>query len=95
MECFSPGSGQPTWHSVPDMRTPRSNFAIAVVNDEIVVMGGCGEFHYTRPIGKCEVYNPASNTWTDLPDMKVKRAAMGQAVVLRRDNMPNRPTILT
>ena len=93
MECFSPGSGQPTWHSVPDMRTPRSNFAATVVEGKILVIGGFDEFE--RPTGKCEVFCPASNTWTDLPDMKVKRAAMGQAVVIMRDNMPNRPTILT
>ncbi len=93
VEGFSPRSRQPTWHSVPDISTPRFSFAVAVLVGKILVMGGC--YGFELPTGKSEEFCPASNTWTDLPDMKVKRAAMGQAVALTRDNMPNRPTILT
>ena len=94
VECFSPGvsgSGRPTWHSVPDMRTPRSNFAAAVLEGKIVVLGG-----YIEPTvsGKCEVYCPTSNTWSDVPDMQLMRSALSQ-VVLTWDSMPSLPTILT
>ena len=36
VECFTPGPVL-TWHQVPDMEIPRSNFAMSVVEGKILV----------------------------------------------------------
>ena len=78
VECFTPGSGAVTWHRVPDMVTPRSNFSMVVVDGKILVAGG-----YSEPtvISKCELYDPQSNTWSELPDMLSSRSALAAVVI--------------
>lgn len=45
VECFTPGATRVVWHTgVPDMITPRSNFAVSVINDKIVVSGESQDF---------------------------------------------------
>lgn len=94
VECFTPGAPaagfRPTWHSVPDMLTARSNFSVTVVEGKIFVSGG-----YVEPTvtGLCEMYCPVTNTWTCLPDMNLERSALNQ-VVVTWDNVDDLPSYL-
>lgn len=49
-----------TWSSIPDMYTPRSNYAIAVIDDMIFVMGG---YNGTTTVCHVECYCAKNNEW--------------------------------
>ena len=84
VECFSFGPGGVTRHQVPDMATARSNFAMVVIDNQILVAGG-----YSDPtvISRCELYSPRSNTWSEAADMPSSKSALDAVAVPGSNNL--------
>jgi kelch-like protein 10 len=78
VECFTPGVTRAVWHQVPDMKHPRSNFSVSVMDNKIYVSGG-----YADPSvsSACEMYCPVTNTWTEIPDMHHQKSALAQITI--------------
>jgi hypothetical protein len=55
-----------TWIRGPDMLKPRAWGKAVVLNGEIYVLGGCGDYTYSPGYhGGCEVYDPSANSWSN------------------------------
>jgi N-acetylneuraminic acid mutarotase len=74
---------------VAPILTPRGGAAGALLGGKIYVFGGEGNdadpngiFHET------EVYDPALDTWTALPDMALPRHGFGAAVIGNKIYLP-------
>jgi len=67
-----------TWHEVAPMPLARSDLGAAVVDGEIYVFGGCRVTKGGQTfLHNVNVYDPATNTWSDAPaDMPTARAGM-------------------
>jgi len=79
LERYEPGSG---WTNLPVMPTARAGHAAAAADGHLVVLGGEG--NTARPDGvfpQVEVYDPATNRWTALPNMAVPRHGIGAVAV--------------
>ena len=57
-------------HMLPPMRYGRWQCAAVAVGNNIVVLGGCGERGYLKPV---ESFNFERNTWQELPEMSQTR----------------------
>lgn len=57
-EKYNPGTN--TWTPIPEMYSPRSNFAIEVIDDMIFAMGG---FNGVTTIYHVECYDQRTNEW--------------------------------
>ncbi|VDP15736.1 unnamed protein product, partial [Soboliphyme baturini] len=69
---YDPRVGQ--WQSVEPMINPRSNFGIAVIdNDQILVAGG---YNGVTTVALCELYEPRVECWQRLPPMRISRSAL-------------------
>ena len=65
-----------SWSEVAPMHSQHGNTAaVGVIDDKIYVAGG------TPDEGGLEVYNPATNTWTNLASMSVARNHTGGGVI--------------
>ena len=73
------------WERVADVRKGRAGFAAVAVCDSIVIYGGedPGKSS-TGTVEETERYDPRSNVWSRLPDMRTPRHGLGGAVVGRR-----------
>lgn len=67
---FDPFSNQ--WSRVASMRVARANFACAVVHDKVYVAGGCN-LSCSKPLRDVEVYDPAEDSWQDIPPLPSAR----------------------
>ncbi len=68
-----------SWSDVAPMRFQHANTAaVGVINDKIYVAGGNGPNMNQTEL---EVYDPALNTWTQLPSMSVPRNHTGGGVI--------------
>lgn len=76
MEAYNPVAN--TWHTVPTMFSPRSNFGIEVVDDLLFVVGGFNGFTTTFSV---ECYDENTNEWYDVQDMGIYRSALSCCVV--------------
>jgi len=67
--------------------TPRSMFAVSVVNGKIYAIGGedknTNVYNIIKPLGvsTVEEYDPIRDIWTRKPDMPTKRCCLSTAVV--------------
>ncbi len=76
LEVFDPSTG--VWQVLPSMPTPRGGIAAAVLDGELVVVGGEGK---DATFEQAEAYDPASSTWRALPDMPLPRHGLGAVTV--------------
>lgn len=71
------------WESVKPMSTGRSNFSMVVLRGLIYAIGGESELQNT--LNSVEVYDPATNDWTQGPAMNIRRKDAG--VVVHEDKI--------
>ena len=74
------------WKLISKIPTERKDFSIAVVNDEIYLIGGTRFGSRKGPFGMSlvEIYNPQNNSWRKGADMPTARAASATAVIYDR-----------
>lgn len=75
-EVYNPRTN--TWHVVPSMRSPRSNFGIEVVDNCLFVAGG---YNGVTTIPDVEFYNITTGEWLIAPAMTISRSALSCCVV--------------
>lgn len=61
------------WFKCAPMHTPQFDFACTVCDNKIYVNGGQCTLASARGISLAEVYDPAQNLWTTLPNMSTSR----------------------
>ncbi|XVF40556.1 hypothetical protein PTKIN_Ptkin01aG0123200 [Pterospermum kingtungense] len=61
------------WHKCAPLGIPRYDFACAVCENKIYVAGGKSNLGSPRGISSAEVYDPALDEWTPLPNMSTLR----------------------
>lgn len=66
---YNPGTD--SWASVASMNVARNQAAVAVADGKLWVVGGSGTASDFDPLSSAEVYDPGTNTWTNLPDAPV------------------------
>jgi hypothetical protein len=66
------------WESAGAMSTPRRSHAATLLEDgRVLVVGGIGESDSTtipNYLANAEIYDPATNRWSPVPDMTIRRA---------------------
>ncbi|KAL1462179.1 hypothetical protein MTO96_027194 [Rhipicephalus appendiculatus] len=72
-----------TWTSLPNMYTPRSNFAIAIIDNLVFAIGG---FNGQSTTNLVECYDPSTNQWCEATDMNEARSALAACVI---SGLPN------
>jgi N-acetylneuraminic acid mutarotase len=71
-----------TWMEKADMSAKRWGVSAAVVDGKIYAIGGAEELEGEQPIfPPPEVYDPATDTWTELTDMQVPRMWLSSSAV--------------
>lgn len=71
-EIFDPGTG--VWSMVAAMKKPRySHGLIALRNGKVLAIGGCSAHWGTRPIVDVEMYDPLSDSWSDVASLPNSR----------------------
>ena len=92
LEEYDPASN--TWTRKAGMPTGRSGAAGAVVGDCLYVFGGEG--NTSDPAGifhQVEAYEPATNTWRELPPMQTARHGISAAVRVNVIHLPGGATL--
>lgn len=72
------------WVEVASMKVPRAGMCVAAVNGLLYVSGGRSSSHdFLAPgtLDSVEVYNPHSDTWTEIGNMITSRCEGGVAVL--------------
>ncbi|MCK4366438.1 MAG: PKD domain-containing protein [Thermoplasmata archaeon] len=69
-----------TWINKTLMPFARHNFAVAVVNDKIYVIGGSNSMIDCPTLNLVEEYDPATDTWTQKADMPTYREGLTATV---------------
>lgn len=83
---YSPETGR--WEELPSMRVARGSPAAAPIDGKIYVIGGSsGEQGSTEPTATVEIYDVATGSWADGPDLRTPRhhhaaAASGDRIVV-------------
>merc|ERR1712066_1121517 len=75
-ECYTHDTN--SWQSVANMLNPRSNFGIAVVDQQIIAIGGFNGFQTTFNV---EAYDDETDEWYEIADMSIFRSALACCVV--------------
>jgi len=71
---------QNTWTDKSAMPTARGGTAAGIVDEKIIVVGGEGNAAVSSGVfPQTEMYDPATDTWTSLSDMRTPRHGMGAA----------------
>lgn len=79
LDLANQSAGWKTRAPIPD---GRSHFGIATVNNKIYIIGGQKGIDETSTMLKTNyVYDPATNVWTRLADLPVKRSHLSPAVI--------------
>lgn len=81
-EAYNPDTD--TWHAMPSMLNPRSNFGIAVIDDRLFAAGGFNGFTTTLDV---ECFDIETGEWSDVSDMEIPRSALSCCVVYGLPNM--------
>jgi hypothetical protein len=77
-ELFDPISN--TWSTTGSMNTPRRDFFMVRLNNgKVLVGGGMNEFSFLK---SAEIYDPATETFSSVPDMPVNNRAGASAILL-------------
>lgn len=82
---FDATQASPTWRQVGSMAEPRAYHTLTVLPDgSVLVTGGVQTTHVASPIPSlsAEVWNPQTETWTQLSSAQVKRAYHSSALLL-------------
>lgn len=82
VEIYNPSTD--SWTSKADMTTPRDWLATNVVDGKIYAMGGdflTGEDTNHTPMRSVEMYDPETNQWAPVADMRRTRRAFGSVVI--------------
>ena len=66
------------WTDLPDMKTPRSNHTLAVVQGRLVAVGG---YQGTETTSRVEVLDMNTDTWEEEGGLSTTRSALAYAVV--------------
>ena len=66
------------WERIAPMEDGRGDAGAAVVNGEVMVVGG---FSGNKFLSSVEIYNPSTNTWQRGPSLQAPRSGMGVAVL--------------
>jgi N-acetylneuraminic acid mutarotase len=77
VERFDPATGR--WRTVAPLEVATSGAAAAVARGEVVVFGGEKQDGSRETVGATEAYDPATGSWTGLPDMLTPRHGLGGA----------------
>ncbi len=72
---------KPKWEELTPMPTPRTDFATAVLNGEIYVIGGYSS-ELAAQVDTVEVYNPATKEWRTEANMPAARMVRNKARVI-------------
>ena len=64
-----------SWTSVGTMTGRRLQFGVAVLDGKLHVVGGRDGL---KTLNTVEAYDPATNTWTQLPPMSTHRHGLGE-----------------
>lgn len=92
VDAYDPATD--TWSSRAPMPTGRAGAATAVVDDTIIIAGGEGNGAVASGVfSQVEAYDPASDTWTALPDMLTPRHGTGAAAINGRVYVPGGATV--
>jgi energy-converting hydrogenase Eha subunit A len=70
-----------TWSSGAAIPTPVAFATVAVVKNEIYLVGGYPGDNYSNAVGDTQVYNPATNAWTSVAALPTGTAQAAAAVV--------------
>jgi N-acetylneuraminic acid mutarotase len=81
------------WDRVAPMNKERFDFAAVVMNNEIYVFGGKVLLEYnhvtkTRATPRAEKFDPATNTWLELPKMNQSRSSPSVIIVNSKCYVP-------
>jgi N-acetylneuraminic acid mutarotase len=80
VEAYDPATDK--WTKKADMPTARYNAGACVVDGRIYVSGGCIEWTNERPcVPTVEVYDPATDNWTQVSDMPLPKYMHSASVV--------------
>ncbi len=80
LEAYDPR--QNTWRDdLPNLPSPRADFAGAVYDGALVVFGGAPSSAAAQVLGETQSYAPQSNRWQQLPDMLTNRQGAAAVVV--------------
>uniref|UniRef100_V9KFA6 Influenza virus NS1A binding protein b n=1 Tax=Callorhinchus milii TaxID=7868 RepID=V9KFA6_CALMI len=73
VECYDPATDN--WSFIAPMRTPRARFQMAVLMDQLYVIGGSNG--HSDELGCGETYNPNTDDWTPVPELRTNRCNAG------------------
>ncbi|EDO39857.1 predicted protein, partial [Nematostella vectensis] len=62
-----------TWYTLPSMKTPRCNFAGALIGRKLIVAGGGDGFYFNSALRSVEIFDGDKGEWRNLPHMKYRR----------------------
>lgn len=82
VERYSPLARR--WRTVAPLNTATSGAAAGVVHGELVVFGGELQDGSHEAVAATQAYDPATDAWTDLPEMITPRHGLGGASFNRR-----------
>ena len=79
-ELYNPSSNVTS--TIAPMKVARFQFQAVLLGDnKVLVMGGYGNDANESALSSCEIYDPASDTWTAAADMAAKRGAFKAATL--------------
>uniref|UniRef100_A0A3B4E563 BTB domain-containing protein n=1 Tax=Pygocentrus nattereri TaxID=42514 RepID=A0A3B4E563_PYGNA len=76
VECYDLKTD--SWTFIAPMRTPRARFQMAVLMGQLYVMGGSNGHSDELSCG--ETYNPSTDEWAQVPELRTNRCNAGAAV---------------
>ena len=80
VEVFNPKTNQ--WHEKTEMSVPKADHSTSVINGKIYVMGGyLKEGKKYKTLSTIEIYDPATDHWTQESDMLIGKSGHATEVV--------------
>jgi len=82
-EILDTAAATPAWKVVAPMKYARIHAsAVLLPDDTVLVIGGGTSRNFDGPIRATEVYDPSTNTWTEMASQQVQRMYHSTAVLL-------------
>ena len=80
VEVFNPKTNQ--WQEITEMPAPKTSHTASIVNGKIYVIGGyVQEDEKYKNLATIEIYDPATDSWTQAPDMLTGRSGHTTEVI--------------